>query len=129
MHFKKSLILITIFDIIALISFLSVKYITQLMLDIMPGCIFYKYGFICPSCGGTRTVHNFVTGNFIASFSYNPYIFGIIIYLIAAVIILNLEFLLKLSFAKKIRKIIFNYKVIIGIAIGYAVFGILRNFL
>jgi hypothetical protein len=129
MYFKKSLLLITVFDIIVLSVFFSLKYITAIMLDTLSGCIFLKYGFICPSCGGTRAVHNFVTGNFIASFNYNPYIFGIIIYLIAAVIILNLEFLLKLSFAKKIRKLILNYKVIIGLAVGYAVFGILRNFL
>ena len=47
-----------------------------------PTCFIYeRTGILCPSCGGTRCVSNFVFGNFKASFLYHPIFFITIIYL------------------------------------------------
>lgn len=48
----------------------------------MPVCFFKKnFGILCPGCGGTRCVTNFMQGNFKESFIYHPIYFILIIYL------------------------------------------------
>ena len=53
------------------------------ILKYMPECLIKQtFGILCPSCGGTRCVINFMLGNFSASFTYHPIFFITIIYLI-----------------------------------------------
>ena len=52
------------------------------LVDIAPSCFWQEnYGFNCPSCGATRCVTNFINGNFSLAFSYNPFLFILIVYL------------------------------------------------
>lgn len=45
------------------------------ILSLMPACTFKKItGLYCPGCGGTRAVEAFVTGHFIKSFMYHPFV-------------------------------------------------------
>lgn len=56
---------------IALLAFTPFKIIQ----DIIPACTFKKVtGLYCPGCGGTRAVEAFVTGHFIKSFIYHPFV-------------------------------------------------------
>lgn len=50
---------------------------------LMPRCLINQtFHILCPSCGGTRCVINFIHGNFYESFLYHPIFFITIIYLI-----------------------------------------------
>lgn len=52
------------------------------LIKYIPACFIKEnLGFLCPSCGGTRCVINFIQGNFKASFLYHPIFFITIIYL------------------------------------------------
>lgn len=43
--------------------------------DIVPGCSFKSIvGIYCPGCGGTRAVAYFVSGHWIKSFIYHPFV-------------------------------------------------------
>lgn len=58
--------------------FVNSSYVEEL-----PACyIRENFHVICPSCGGTRCVTNFVKGNFQQAFQYNPIIFIMICYLL-----------------------------------------------
>ena len=92
---------------------------------IIPECLIKKnLHILCPSCGGTRCVINFVSGNFKASFIYHPVFFITIIYLL----IVNIIFIIN-SFKK--RKILtFLYpkeKFWIAFIIVIIIFTIARN--
>ena len=77
---KKMLLLELGIIILVLIIFIIIK---LNLLQYMPECfIKHTFGILCPSCGGTRCVINFILGNFRLSFSYHPIFFITIIYLI-----------------------------------------------
>lgn len=70
---------------LVLIIFIVVK---SNLIKYFPTCFIYeKFGILCPSCGGTRCVSNFILGNFETSFSYHPIFFITIIYLLIVNII------------------------------------------
>ncbi len=102
--------------------------ILRFMLESPEECTFLQKGIICPACGGTRSVLNFVSGRFRQSFSYHPVVFCVIIYLIVLVFLWNLDYVLDLRFAKKIHRKMTDYRVIIAIAVCYVVIGVGRNF-
>lgn len=126
---KNKRFLVLGFDLLLIILLFAAKSITHFLINDSFVCFFRKFGILCPACGSTRAVYNFVLGNFTASFTSNPFIFLLIIYLAAITVILNLEFVFKLKFAEKIRKRAFNCKILIAMVICYAVFGVFRNFL
>lgn len=67
------------------------------IIKLIPACfINRRFGILCPSCGGTRCVLNFLGLNFKASFYYHPIFFCTIIYILVA----NLVYIIN-SFRKK----------------------------
>lgn len=82
---KNMLILELGIIFLVLIIFIIVK--LNIIKCIPPCFINEKFGILCPSCGGTRCVTNFLLGNFKASFLYHPIFFVTIIYLNIANII------------------------------------------
>lgn len=107
---------------LVLIIFIVVK---SNIVKYMPTCIINeKIGILCPSCGGTRCITNFILGNFKQSFLYHPIFFVTIIYLF----VINLVYIIN-SFRKK-EVLTFLYPrlkfwIIFLIIIG--IFTILRN--
>lgn len=77
----------------------------------------------CPTCGATRCVTNFVTGNWKESFFYHPFFFITIIYLIIA----NIVYIIN-AFRKKniLRWIYPTYKFWIVWAVLFMIFAIVR---
>lgn len=64
---------------------ISIIYLCMQLVDLrkLPNCMIKeKTGLLCPTCGGTRCVKNFLEGNMIASFSYHPIFFLTIIFLL-----------------------------------------------
>ena len=73
-------------------------------MSFMPPCYWLKnYGILCPSCGSTRCVINFVNGEFISSFLYNPFLFVLIIYFL----LLNLLYIINTILDKKYLKFLY----------------------
>ena len=57
--------------------------INSKIVNYMPECIIHKHTrLLCPGCGGTRCVINFMQGNFKQSFIYHPIFFITFLYLI-----------------------------------------------
>ena len=92
---------------------------------LMPKCIINEYFHIlCPSCGGTRCVVNFINGNFMDSFKYHPIFFIMIVYLI----ILNIVFIINsLKSGQKIKFIYPKNKFWIIFIVVLFIFTIFRN--
>ena len=107
---------------LVLIIYIAIQYG---IVNLIPKCVINKnFGILCPSCGGTRCVINFVRGNFIESFSFHPIFFITIIYLI----IVNVIFIIN-SFRKK-QILTFLYpktKFWIVFLIVLFIFTVLRN--
>lgn len=113
--------------IIALLCF--ARPLVLLAMDIIPTCPFVKLGFTCPSCGGTRCVFNILSLNFVTAFKFNPFIFVMFFYAAICFIAVNIYFLFGAKWAKKLYTAMLNPKIIICIAILFALFGIIRNFI
>ena len=120
---------VILLDVATLGGVFIAKWLATAIINNFSGCIFRLGGYLCPACGGTRAVYNFLSGNFAKAFSYNPYIVLILVYLIVLLVILNVEFLFGVKKVTPIRKAMVNYKTIIALVIGYALFGIIRNFI
>ena len=88
----------------------------------LPKCIFHELtGFYCPGCGGQRSLHSLLNGNFLKAIDYN------------LLFILLLPFILYFMFVfitgKKYSASSFIYKPYFSLMIAIAVvaFWILRN--
>ena len=64
--------------VFAFVSFLGIivfSFTPLKLSDIIPRCSFhYVTGLYCPGCGGTRAVISFISGKWIKSFFYNPFV-------------------------------------------------------
>lgn len=125
---KKFYFAVICIDFLVIIVGLFSEHITNLMFKYMT-CVFYRNGILCPSCGGTRCIRALFRFEFLKSFSYNPFVFTVAVYGIVLLFFANLGYIFNLSFAKKTFKAMSHYILIIVVATGYALFGILRNFI
>ncbi len=121
-------LLIVSLDALLLLLFLCRNAVLGFMLGSESQCFMLEKGWICPACGGTRCAFYFASGEFAKAFSYHPVMFCIFIYLAVLLIFWNLELLLKWGWAKKLRKIMADYRAIIAVALCYVVIGMSRNF-
>ncbi len=121
---KKVLIL----DGVLLIFLLLSAPIFRLMFRFLPDCPFAAMGFLCPSCGGTRCLRFLLRGQFADAFWMNPFIFLTAVYLLAALIFLNVGVFLNRPKLTKTARAMTGWKAVVSFAAAFAVFGILRNF-
>lgn len=126
---KNPRLLVLLLDIAVVNVLLFAKSLVRAAAAILPRCVFYEMGFLCPACGGTRCFSNFVRGSWRAAFGYNPCIFILLALGLILVVCLNLAFLFRLSGAKKMVSRLTDYRLVIGWAVAYGLFGIFRNFL
>lgn len=97
------------------------------MLWALPDCALASLGVLCPSCGGTRCVRAFFSGEFAAAFSFNPFFFVLIWYLAVALVMLNVGVLLKVRWAERAARAMTGGRAVIIAAITFALFGVVRN--
>lgn len=124
---RKNIVTVCIVDFLAVALAFLLRPVTRIMFDSLPDCVFARMGFLCPSCGGTRCINQLSRGRLVEAFMYNPCVFLMVVYMLLILVVANLGYLFNVSMARKIFKAITNYKVIITIAVCYAVFGIIRN--
>ena len=126
MNDKNKKVLVCVADIGIIIFFALIPLFAKLMIDLIPDCAFARLGIPCPSCGATRCVQSLFSGDIPSAFAYNPFIFLLIFYTAAVLLIWNASTFLKSALIKRIFKLLANWIAVIIIAIGFAVFGILR---
>ncbi len=121
---KKSLIIIITELIIIKILYYSINFN---YIELIPECWVYKNtGFLCPACGGTRCVINFLQGNFKEAFFYHMIFFIGIVYLL----ILNVVYLINLNKKQKILEWVYpKYWYVIIFTLILVIYSILRNIL
>lgn len=93
--------------------------------DKLPSCFVYQnFGIECPSCGGTRCVSSFITGNFYESLLFHPVFFFTIIYFI----FINIIYMINIFRKKEILTWLYPKKDFwIGFIIILFIFTIIRN--
>lgn len=95
----------------------------------IPACPFYEKGILCPACGSTRAVGAFLRGDIAAAFGYHPYLICLAILCALGLVLANLAYVFKLSWAQRVGTVVFRGMTVIILAGGYAVFGIARMLL
>ncbi len=102
-------------------------FVSSWMLAAIPDCVFYRYGILCPSCGGTRCVQALLRGDVAAALSLNAYVVLTAVLLIVMLAVWHVTAFSKGRVGGKLFGALFTYKTAIVWAIGWVVFGILRN--
>ena len=116
-----------ILNIMLIALFVAGKYLSQRMIEWEISCIFMQYGLQCPACGGTHCLYYLTQGYVTRAFWENPYIFCTICICIIIIIIFDAVSLCRKQKGYDLLKRIFTPKWLIVWAVGFAVFGMLRN--
>lgn len=124
---KKRIIILSA-DFILLTATIVAMQIIPNMVGGPVTCIAARLHLPCPGCGGTRCLYNFLTGHFIESFNFNPFIFACIIAAIVIVALFNLSWLFNLKFAEKALQNASNPVFAYGFLIVFIIFLALRAF-
>ena len=125
---KQKLLLLSV-DAVLLIFAWYGKTIAGYLLDSESQCPVLAMGIICPACGSTRCAFALASLDLGTAFRYQPALVCVCGYLILLLVFLHMEVLMELPFAKKVRRMMTDYRVILTAAVCYVVFGLSRNFL
>lgn len=99
------------------------------LMAVLPDCPVTKLGLLCPACGGTRCVLFLSDGNLIGAFRMHPYLFLTVVLGALLLIWLNAAvFFVQRKENKLLSRILRPSSIVIW-AIGYGLYGILRNVL
>ncbi len=124
---RKVLLVLT--DILLLLLLPTVPLLSSVMIDRGPECFFFKHGIICPTCGGTRCVHAFFTGDFSNAARYNFSVFCGLILGSVFMILLNIHVFFEIDLCAKMIRLFLHPVTLMLLAVAYLVSGLLRNFL
>lgn len=108
---------------------LSAKFLASAMIALLPDCIYARFGITCPGCGGTRCVRELFSGHWKAAFLLHPFLFCLCFYLAAALVLLNVGYLIPQQHCQKIGRAMVSGRAIVILSILFALFGIVRMFL
>lgn len=125
MEKKRVFIIDAILAVLVLSAGIAAK-VALTFINIPPCPFLTGTGLPCPVCGGTRCVYNFAKGNFGEAFSFNPYVFMIIIYLLILLFVFNVRHLTSNKVAARVLKIMCDYRAIIVLAVLCPVFWVIR---
>lgn len=126
---KRKKILLLLLDTALICLFLFSQHILGFMMRTFPPCLFAEIGLQCPACGGTRCFSAFFSGNFALALTLNPYFFCLFLYGIVLLFVLHLAILIPRKGFTKALHYMTHYKLIIALAIGFLLFGVIRNFI
>ena len=101
--------------------------LAKLMLDLPMDCYVQKIGYLCPACGGTRAVLMVLHRDFYGAFRMNTYFFLSGIFALGVLLLLHISIFTRKPVVTKICRGILHPSVPIVWAIGFVIFGILRN--
>ena len=109
---KECILLTTFFFVVIILYYLKIP---------IP-CLFHKITHLyCPGCGVTRMISSIISFNFYQAFSYNAYVF---ILLVLSVVYFIIKLVIYVIWKKKVKVPNYIYYVLILFAL---IFAILRN--
>ncbi len=121
---KRGLLII---DAILLSVCLLAPHMAELLLALPTDCYVQRLGYLCPACGGTRSVLLLFRGDMVGAFRMNPYFFLTAVLACVTLVVLHISvFTPKHLFAGICRRIL-RPRTAVAWAIGFVLFGILRN--
>lgn len=123
---KKIRILLVDFGLLAIAALAWP--LSSWMLRSLPPCPFPAMGFLCPACGGTRCIRNLLQGQLAAAWNSNPFFLVLIVYVAAALGLLNVGVLFDHTPTYRLAKKLLSWQFVVIAAILFAIFGIARNF-
>lgn len=116
-------------DVLLAMAVLAVPGLCGWMLRSWPECWVRQYGLLCPACGGTRCVNFLIHGQLFDALQVNGYVCLLILYGMVLWILLHLQVFFRVEFARKAVKVLCRPVVVAALFMGFAVFGVARNFL
>ena len=124
---KEWILLVSDIALFALV--LASPKIAEWMLGWVQDCWVAEMGLLCPACGGTRCIRFLSQGRILEAIQSNWYVCLLLLYGGVLLGLTNLAVLFRVEFARKAVKKLCNSWVLIVLFAGFAVFGVLRNFL
>lgn len=116
-----------IIDAVLLSMCLLAPFIARLLLALPTDCYVQRIGYLCPACGGTRSVLLLFRGEIIHAFRMNAFFILTAVCALAVMLLVHISVLSpKHYFAKLCRGILHPGTAIIW-AVCFVLFGILRN--
>lgn len=114
-------------DILAVPFLILCERLSAFMIAQNSVCQWTLIGINCGTCGGTRMVNAILHGDFVKAFNLNQFLFLCTVYLAIGFIVMNLAWVFKVGFAKKLLKMMFGLKALL-ISIGlFVAFIVVRN--
>ena len=97
------------------------------MIQVVPTCPVALAGYQCAACGSTRCVLALSRLDVVGAFFAHPMLCLLLCYGFVGLLALNLG-AFGLGFGKRLFRALVDYRVVIGWALAYALFGLVRNF-
>lgn len=119
--------MILLLDAAIILLILLAGPLSSWMMDALPNCIIAELGYLCPACGSTRCVRALLNADFASAFQLHPLLCVLVIHLSAILLFLNLGWLADWKPCRHIFRLLTDYRIFIGWAAAYVLFGILRN--
>lgn len=120
---------VLLFDALLLIACPIAGLLSNLMIAKLPSCMFLRHGILCPTCGGTRCVKYLTQLRPLMAFKMNPYLFLTGLACAGLVVLWNLSVLFNIQWCSTALKKLCKPTYVILWAVGFVLFGILRNIL
>lgn len=117
------LILDTVILLVAILAFPLGKMLIDLPFD----CYAQNLGYLCPSCGGTRAVLLLLRGDVWGAISMNAYFMVTGLIMALGVAFLHFSCFTDIKIFRKISRGLFHPYTAIAWALGFLLFGFLRN--
>ena len=116
-----------LFDCMIVVGCLLAPVAAKLLMALPTDCYVQELGFLCPACGGTRSVILLFRGDVIRAFHMNSYFFLSGITVLLMLILLHISVFSERHYFAKICGWILRPVVAVIWAVGFVLFGILRN--
>lgn len=122
---KKQFIMVHLCAVAAILLFPLYLFLVQKIHPALTGCAMHDILFLyCPLCGGTRAIKALLRLDVVSAFSYNPFVF----LLLVLFVVLDVLAFLRLRRGES-RPFVFPRKLWLSFCALFVLWGILRNVL
>ena len=121
---KRELLII---DAVLLGVGLLAPFLARLLLALPTDCYVQKIGYLCPACGGTRSVLLLFRGEMIDAFRMNAFFVLSALFALSAMLLIHISVLSPKHYFAKLCRGILHPGIAVIWAVCFVLFGILRN--
>ncbi len=123
---KRKKLFLALFDLGAVAFILCLPMLLSLLPKVHD-CPMERFGMICPSCFGTECVGHLLRLQIPSALRANAFVVAVVGFLLFLWVLWHLSVFCKMRRAEWLLEKLTHYKVIIGFAVFWAIFGLLRN--